>query len=71
MLSISQSALAAALAALGAFAVVLWLKPSPKRGRPLPGPPGRLVVGNLGDLPKPEDRGWLVFGELCDKYGAL
>jgi len=52
------------------FTLSVWLFASRKKAPPLPpGPPKRLFVGNLFDLPSTYD--WKTYGEWGDKYGAL
>lgn len=69
MISSHHTALAVATTAT-VIVLITWLRPGSKRGGRLPGPPGRLVVGNLPDLPQPGESDCVVYGTLCDKYGV-
>ncbi|KAK7441017.1 hypothetical protein VKT23_016798 [Stygiomarasmius scandens] len=52
------------------FTLSAWLFASRKKTPPLPpGPPKRLFVGNLFDLPSTYD--WKTYGEWADKYGPV
>lgn len=64
------------LTAAGAVAVAAFLtyrfilnKKINAVGRELPGPPKKLVVGNLRDLPQPGQKEWMVYGDMSDMYG--
>ncbi|EME42195.1 hypothetical protein DOTSEDRAFT_81157 [Dothistroma septosporum NZE10] len=58
------------LLAVGFFVLSSTSRPEPgKRSRYAPGPPGKLLVGNLPDIP--ERHSWLKFKEWSDQYGPL
>ncbi|KAM5540993.1 hypothetical protein V8D89_005304 [Ganoderma adspersum] len=40
------------------------------RGRPPPGPPGHPLVGNVRDIPAPQEYPWIKYHEWCREYDS-
>ncbi|KAL4773894.1 cytochrome P450 [Aspergillus nidulans var. acristatus] len=59
---------------LGLLLYLLFIKPSitKKQRAPLPpGPPPKLLIGNLRDLPSPDRKNWVHFLQHKDLYGPI